>query len=416
MKLTSENSWLLVILFVALILRLVFAFNTPNWQAPDEYPHFFVIKHLAVTGEYPISNPKFPYYEAYQPPLYYFIGSGIYKLVKSLDSPSPELFQEFDPDTLTTPKNPALIILRLFSVLLGMLTILIIYKIALIVLNSEIKFAFVVLALVSTLPTFIVNNSSVTNDALANFIGALIIWQIFLPETVRRNLLMGLLLGLGILTKANLYPLALLIIFSFWIQKRNMMETIKSVFPIFLIASALSLWFFIWNYTRYGSIIAISPGVSKILSIDEITLAEIWQSVRNFNWSFWAAAGRIYQINLSPALYLIIFFPISFIAFIGVINTFVNRTFNYISSNNFRILFFAVILMIFSSLYFSLMSVEHSSWGKYVFPSLAAFIIMIVYGVNQIVGRKKSLIIFSILAGIQVIISIYLLSRLIQFS
>lgn len=416
MKLTSENSLLLVILFAALILRLLFAFNTPNWQTPDEYPHFFVIKHLAVTGEYPISNPKFPYYEAYQPPLYYFIGAGIYLLVKHLDSPSPDLFQEFDPDTLTTPKNPALIILRLFSVLLGMLTILIIYKTAFLVFSHQTKSALLVLAIVGTLPTFIVNNASVTNDALANFIGALIIWQIFLPETVRRNLLIGLLLGLGILTKANLYPLSLLIVFSFWIQKRNLMGTIKSVYPIFLIASALSVWFFIWNYTRYGSIIAISPGVPKHFSIYEITLVDLWHSVRNFNWSFWAAAGRIYQINLSTVLYLLIFLPVTLVALLGVIKTFVNRTFNSISSNNFNIIFFAVILMMLSSLYFSLMSIEHSSWGKYVFPSLSAIIIMIVYGVNQIIGRTISMIIFSTLAGIQVIISVYLLSQLIQFN
>ncbi|MDI6803078.1 MAG: glycosyltransferase family 39 protein [Bacteroidota bacterium] len=416
MKLTSENSWLLVILLAALILRLLFAFNTPNWQAPDEYPHYFVIKHLAVTGEYPISNPKFPYYEAYQPPLYYFIGAGIYLLVKHLDSPSPDLFQEFDPDTLTTPKNPVLIILRLFSVLLGMLTILIIYKTAFLVFNIETKSALLVLAMVSTLPTFIVNNASVTNDALANLVGAIIIWQIFLPETSKRNILIGVLLGLGILTKANLYPLSLLIVFSVLIQKRNMMETIKSVYPIFLIASALSLWFFIWNYTRYGSIIAISPGVSKILSIDEITLVDLWQTVRNINWSFWAAAGRIYQINLSPVFYLLIFLPVTLVALLGVIKTLLIRTYTTISSNNFNIIFFAGTLMMLSSSYFSLMSVEHSSWGKYVYPSLSFFIILLIYGVYQIVGRTKSLIIFSSLAGIQIIISFYLLYQLIQFS
>ncbi|MDP2208105.1 MAG: glycosyltransferase family 39 protein [Bacteroidota bacterium] len=416
MKLTFENSLLLVILFAALILRLLFAFNTPNWQAPDEYPHYFVIKHLAVTGEYPISNPKFPYYEAYQPPLYYFIGAGIYLLVTDLDSPSPDLFQEFDPDTLTTPKNPALIILRLFSVLLGMLTIFIIYKTSFLVFNSEIKSALLVLAIVSTLPTFIVNNASVTNDALANFIGALIIWQIYLPETSKRNLLIGLFLGLGILTKANLYPLSLLIVFSFWIQKRNLMGSIKSVYPIFLIASALSLWFFIWNYTRYGSIIAISPGVPKYFSIFEITLSDIWHSFRNYNWSFWAAAGRIYQINLSPVLYLIIFLPVSFIAFIGVIKTLLNRTYTSISSNNITIIFFAVIVMMLSSLYFSLMSVEHSSWGKYVYPALTPFIILLVNGVNQIMGRTKSITFLSTFVVTQIGISFYLLSQLIQFN
>lgn len=416
MKLTTENSLLLVILFAALILRLLFAFNTPNWQAPDEYPHYFVIKHLAVTGEYPISNPKFPYYEAYQPPLYYFIGAGIYLLVSDLDSPSPGLFQEFDPDTLTTPKNPALVVLRLFSVLLGMLTIFIIYKTSFLVFNSKIKSALLVLAIASTLPTFIVNNASVTNDALANFIGALTIWLIFLPETLKRNLLISLILGLGILTKANLYPLSLVIIFAIWIQKRNLVATFKTIYPIIIILLILSSWFFIWNYARYGTIIAISPGVPKHFSIFDLTLTEIWQTIRNFNWSFWAAAGRIYQINLSPVLYLIIFLPVSFMAFIGVIKTLLNHTYISISSNNFNIILFAVIVMMLSSLYFSLMSVEHSSWGKYVYPALSPFIILLVYGVNQIMGRKKSITFLSTFAVTQIGISFYLLSQLIQFN
>lgn len=416
MRHNSEKYLLLVILFIALILRLLFAFYTPNWQAPDEYPHFFVIKHLAVTGKYPISNPKFPYYEAYQPPLYYLISSGIYRLVESLDYPAPEPLQEFDPDTLTHPKNPALIVLRLFSVLLGMLTIFFIYKTALLVLVQETKSALIVLAIVSTLPTFIVNNSSVTNDALANFLGAIIIWLIFLPETSKRNILIGFLLGLGILTKANMWPLSLLIIFSFWIQKRTLKGTIKSISPIILIALVLSTWFFVWNYTRYGSITAISPGVTKYFSMFDITLADLWHSIRNFNWSFWAAAGRIYQINLSPILYIIIFLPVTFIAFAGVLKTFINRRYNSISQYNFSILFFAVILIMLSALYFSLMSHEHSSWGKYVYPSLSAIIILLGYGVNQIMGKTKSLIYLSTFVLTQIVIATYLLSRSIQLS
>lgn len=55
-------------LFVlAMAARLSVAIATPDWQAVDEYPHYYVAEYLAEHGSFPQSKPEHPHYEAINP-------------------------------------------------------------------------------------------------------------------------------------------------------------------------------------------------------------------------------------------------------------------------------------------------------------------------------------------------------------
>ena len=89
-----------LILLVYLAIGMLYAVNTPAWQAPDEPAHYNYIKHIAETGSLPILDLDdydqkyisellqygFPSrmsidllrYEAHQPPLYYLLATPIF--------------------------------------------------------------------------------------------------------------------------------------------------------------------------------------------------------------------------------------------------------------------------------------------------------------------------------------------------
>ena len=120
---------LALILVLYFALGVLFAVNTPSWQAPDEPAHYNYVRYLAEKGSFPIlhmgdyphayleelKSRKFPpdlsidplRYEFHQPPLYYALTAPIYGLTGG------------DP-----------LALRLFSVVLGSGVVLLAYATA----------------------------------------------------------------------------------------------------------------------------------------------------------------------------------------------------------------------------------------------------------------------------------------------
>ena len=205
-------SLLLLVYFVAAIL---YATLTPAWQAPDEPAHYNYIRQLA-EGEFPVIETgdydqayqaeavgarfagydvsRFEY-EDWQPPLYYLIQTPFFLL--------------FDG---------ALIVLRLVSVVMGAGVVLLAYRIARTLLLEEQKYlALGIAAFVALIPQHVAVLASVNNDALAELLIAavlylLVSWLTYVNPRARRAVSrrlwwLGLLLGLGLLTKGTVYLL-----------------------------------------------------------------------------------------------------------------------------------------------------------------------------------------------------------------
>lgn len=205
---------LLAILAAYLFVGALYAIFVPPWQAPDEPAHYNVVRQMAAgvwpvikAGDYDqayldeIRGAQFapPYriddieYEDWQPPLYYLLLTPVFRLT-----------------------HGSLLALRLASLLLGGGVVLLAYAVARELWPAQRWIAWTTAVFVAFLPQHLHIMASVNNDALAELlIAALLLallrwtrmplagWQ--KPAERRYLLVIGLLLGLGLLTKLTVY-------------------------------------------------------------------------------------------------------------------------------------------------------------------------------------------------------------------
>jgi 4-amino-4-deoxy-L-arabinose transferase-like glycosyltransferase len=247
---------LALILSLYFALGILFAANTPAWQAPDEPAHYNYVRYLAEQdsfpvlhmGDYPhayleeIKSRRFPpdlsidpiRYEFHQPPLYYALAAPIYGLTGG------------DPFSL-----------RLFSVALGAGIVLLAYAIARRVFPVRPALALGTAAFVAFLPQHLATVAQIGNDVLAELLYAAVLfvllgWLMKPADRKRQNregrpgnsLGLGILLGLILITKTTAYvalPLAAGVLIWRWRReragiKRILIEGLAIAAPAALIA------------------------------------------------------------------------------------------------------------------------------------------------------------------------------------
>ncbi|MBE7550994.1 MAG: glycosyltransferase family 39 protein [Anaerolineales bacterium] len=199
-----------VILTVYLLAGVVFATLTPNWQAPDEPAHFNYVHFLSIQSGFPelvsrcynqaylerLKSQRFPpelpldtvCYEFHQPPLYYLLATPVFIV-----------------------SGGSLLALRLFSVILGAGVVGLAYLIALTIFPGRMAIAYGTMAFVGFVPMHVAMLASVNNDALAELIlaGLLLLLIRRLGSqgraSTRCDITLGVLLGLGLITKTTVY-------------------------------------------------------------------------------------------------------------------------------------------------------------------------------------------------------------------
>jgi len=206
--------WLLPAILVAYaLLGVLYAVYTPAWQAPDEPAHYNYVRYLAEEYRFPILKPgdfpaayleeikaaHFPSemsiapirYEFHQPPLYYLLLVPLYRLF-----------------------GGALLPLRLASLLLGGLTLVVVYWSVEALVPARPWLAWGTAAFMAFLPMHLALNASVNNDALADLLLALALLLLIRylkmeagRDRTRLLILLGITGGLGLLTKSSLYIL-----------------------------------------------------------------------------------------------------------------------------------------------------------------------------------------------------------------
>lgn len=214
---------LLPLLLTYLVVGTLYAVYTPAWQAPDEPAHYNYVRQLA-TGTLPVIEagdydqayqdevirsgfaPQYSVasfeYEDWQPPLYYLLLTPVFRL-----------------------SNGSLAALRLASVLLGAGVVILAYAIGRRLWPSAAWLALTVTAFVAFLPQHVAILASVNNDSLAELLIAAILFLLIGRRPFKANgsasggednrtaVALGLLLGLGFLTKGTVYLMAPLLAF-----------------------------------------------------------------------------------------------------------------------------------------------------------------------------------------------------------
>ncbi len=246
--------WLGMVLAAYVIAALSYAHFTPDWQSPDEPAHYNYIATIAETGSLPVlqlgdynqailsnlvatrfTNPALATtlrYESHQPPLYYLLASPVYWV-----------------------SGGNLFALRLFGVFIGLCTLTLLYLCLELVFPRKTLIVVGATAFAALLPMHVSILSSVNNDGMAELLImasmlVLLHWirerfyaasnsidsvdniPVFRRQDRQQLLLLGLLLGLGMLTKIYAYiltPIALAaIVLLIWIEPRFHMADTNS--------------------------------------------------------------------------------------------------------------------------------------------------------------------------------------------
>lgn len=254
-----EKTLFAVILLGYLLVGALFAIYTPAWQAPDEPAHYNYAAQVAGGGCCPQIKPgdwqsayqqqlttvKFApdylerldtiQYEDHQPPLYYLLASILYKLT-----------------------DGALAALRLLSVGLGAAVVALSYAIGKRILPNEPQIALGTMALVAFQPQHLSMMSAVNNDALGELVIALaLLWLIRYLQTDRVPVWqLGIIMGLGLLSKTTTYFLAGLIPLAMslkWhVQKRPLAALARPLAVFLLIAGGMGGLWWLRNIHIYG--------------------------------------------------------------------------------------------------------------------------------------------------------------------
>ncbi len=329
----AQAVWLIGALY--LLLALAYGAVNPLFEAPDEHWHYFTAQSIAEEGRLPrVSEPPDPWLgqEAAQPPLYYILGALIVapfdtSAARELVWPNPRAalgdasaihnVNAFvhGPWEAWPWRGYALAahLLRAFSSLLGLGTLLFIYGSARELWPGRRRRALLAMALVAFLPQFLFIHSAVTNDALITLLCAAALWQLLrlwrVPAHKGHLLQLGLTIGLAILTKtAGLlllpYACAVFVLRAGWRGEPLWPAIRRATVAVALPALLLGGWLLLRNWTLYGDVAAANQfvqiaGGDRGYTAGEV-LAEwpgLWTSLFSlFGWFNLRAPQWIYVV------------------------------------------------------------------------------------------------------------------------
>ena len=391
----------IAIVCLGILLRILFAVLTPTWDAPDEYPHYWVVERIAVEGGLPRSEPVFPRYEAFQPPLYYVAAGGLLAAI----GPRPASMT-FDREG--SAPSSTLIILRLLSVLCGALTLVVVWRTVADRPSMSRAEKLTALAFVAFLPSYVGITSTVNNDAAVVLLAALAFHAALAAPGGGGAFRAGLFTGLALLAKSSAVVVVPFFLMYYWCSGHGTDRTEGTD------RSGGDRWQSLWRYgagaaigvglrrrlLRYGAgaaigvglllarniiqydaLLAVMPGVEREAALDPANVAH---AVRNLFGSFWLAFGRLYTVHPPFLFYLLTFVPMTIAAAAGYLRSRAQRP---LPLGLLTVTFACAVLL---SLAFTLSypAGTMTSWGKNLYPLLPLFAIVAGVGWNRVIGRR----------------------------
>jgi hypothetical protein len=383
--------WLALILIVYTLLGVTYALTTPPFEASDELWHYPMIRHLADGNPLPVQvfDPAQagPWnQEASQPPLYYYLGAALTFWVDTGDMEQVRrLNPHVEPGVLTQDGNINLAIhppdanpwqgtllairlVRLFSVLLGLITVYLTFRIAKLVIGNRYSVtgnrltdhrppALGAAAVTAFLPMFLFISGAVNNDNLIIPLVALalllLIWAVKeepgqlgyrLPwgntavSETSYWLLLGVVIGLAALTKitgVGLLPLAwgTLVVTRWqawqadnthdglitpavvgrWIIQATL-RFLLLLLPVLLIAG----WWYWRNVQLYGDWSGWNAFIAVLGQRNQPAgLAQLWGERWGFMLSYWGLFGGL-NVPMPTWIYRLLN-GVAILSFIGLL-------------------------------------------------------------------------------------------------
>jgi 4-amino-4-deoxy-L-arabinose transferase-like glycosyltransferase len=324
---------LVVVLFLA--LGGFYSLVTPPLEASDEFDHYPYVQYVQTRRALPVMNPDDPdpwRQEGGQPPLYYVLMAGLTSWIDTSDLEDVRWLNRHAfigipgqvgnknlvihrPAREAFPWQGTVLavhVIRLASVVLGAVTVWLVWWVA-VRLCPQSKWAPpVAAALTAFNPMFLFVSAAVNNDVLAALFGSLsllLLIKIFNLQSPISNwpvwlLALGFVLGLGALTKLSLVamiPLALLVVaLHTWCQHpetplfRRAALVVVHCSLVILPALVISGWWFLRNWRLYGDPTAVSVFMEILgYRAEPLTLKDLWEEFGTFRRTYWGLFGGV---------------------------------------------------------------------------------------------------------------------------
>ena len=330
--------WLILLAFTA--LGALYAVSTPVFEASDELWHYPMVRHLADGNSLPIQafDPAEagPWkQEASQPPLYYYLGAAATFWIDTSDMESVRwLNPHVDNGIITEDGNINLVIhdpaanawsgtllavriVRLISVLLGACTVYLTYLIARQAVPGRPEVALGAAAVNAFTPMFLFISGAVNNDNLVIPLASLSL--LLMIQLVRdgsnsrwarygRPIVLGVVIGLGALTKITALGLLALVAFSLFVDRWRREERpvslkglarvlIRAIPPFMLVVVPVLLiagWWYVRNIQLYGDWSGWNAFIAVLgQRAHPASLAQLWDERWGFMISYWGLFGGL---------------------------------------------------------------------------------------------------------------------------
>lgn len=334
------NAALVILLAAYAALAAGFSITIPLGEAPDEVSHFAYVQYLSTHRQLP--PPDGPAAgESHQPPLYYLIGAlstawilpSDWQVIANPDYPSadpqpPNLVIHTRSEAF--PYQGAILawhLVRLLSVLMGIVTVAATYGIAKILFPDDRWLALASAAFVAFLPAFEFISGMANNDNLVIMLSACTVFQVLRmlnhPISVRDCAALGALLGLAALTKLSglvLWPFAFALLILHAYRSRAWTRSIRISGLVFGVAILVDLPWMVFNQLSFGDpigwakVVAITPPRISPMSLEDWSVV-----IEGLFTSFAGRFGGGLQLSLPDSYYWL--FGLSLLLpFIGWVN------------------------------------------------------------------------------------------------
>lgn len=431
----NHRQALIFIIAAYLALATWYSFVTPVFEAPDEVWHYAVVREIALQRQLPIStaDPAEPWaQEGLQSPLYYLLGAPLIAWMPSdalwREPPRNPFARVGVPQFNSTDNNNVFLhtapinffdtatfavhLLRLFSVVVGALTIVFTFLLAAEIFSDSL-IALLAAAFVAFLPQFLFISGAISNDNLAAATAAASLW--FLARlhrtgfTTSRAIVLGIFVGAAMLSKVNtlvLVPLVLLTLFKLYL--RDWHAGVRYAIIFVTVVALVSGWWFVRNAYHYGDPFAIAP-ILAIVGENAVPL-DFWRwlssQAEGVRLSTWGVFGWM-NILAAPIFY---FFYDALVA-VGLIGFVISV------ARGRKISWNIIILSLWCGATFLALyrwaSLTPASQGRLFFPALPAWVALWAKGISMLAPIRKSFgvgLLAGILATIAALVPIFVIA------
>jgi hypothetical protein len=430
-----------VALFVA--LGVFYSLATPPLEASDEFDHYPVVQHIQTQGALPVMDPQNPEpwrQEGGQPPLYYLLMAGLTAWVDTGDLEEIRWLNHHafignpgqlgnknlvihQPEREAFPWRGTVLAvhaIRLASVALGAVTVWLVWRVAAQLCPQSRWVPLLVATLTAFNPMFLFISAAVNNDVLAALIGSLLLLllveisnaksRISNRSLLTRSLVLGVVLGLGALTKLSLVamiPLALMAVaLRSWHQysesslHRRLLVTTCHLLFVLMTVSVISGWWFIRNWRLYGDPTAVNVFMEILgYRAEPLTLGGFLGEFVTFRRTYWGLFGGV---NVPAPEPVYVFYDLfSLAALVGLGVRVWRRRRGGIGNWWIPALWIAVLvaaLLRWVMMYYSFQ-------GRLVFPGIAALSTFLALGIGEWFAERWRPAVASVIGGVFLVLA-----------